>query len=578
MKTSNRILAMLLALMLLVSLCACGGSAADSAAAEDSAPADSAAPAEEEVEEEAEAEAPAEEEEALPEASAEEAPAEEAVIDSSHLYPVFDELTTVTAFLNIAPWASAYIGPDAEFENAQAILYAEDKTNVHLDVDWSDPDTYNEKVNLLVAANDLPNITRDLSRLYSTGADGLIEDELCEDLTPYFEEYAPEYYHLLQTNAKFASDTSTATGVAVTMYSYTEIPQYTRGPMARMDMLKAAGVNELPTTVSELYEAAKALKSVVAAPVVSPKMIADAYAGADFISSNDIAMTWWNIDGTMTAAVTLDSNYDWAVEARKWNEEGLFVEDWYNPMPFYDFDVLADKLAIAYAPYSMAANSSKAIAANPDTFEFVPMANVVLNEGDTIKTQSNGYGGRGDGDWCITTADPDMIPQLVSYVNWFFTEEGIMVSNFGIEGETYTIDEDGNVQYTDLILKDPNGYGNMAVYAIFTNNNDNPFYYKMERTELTYDNEVEATVYDTWLSNITSEYVTNYTMTQEETTAYNALATDLATTVQEYMTKFMTGDMDLNEQTWADFQAKLESLGLGEMQEIVQGAYDRCNG
>lgn len=243
-----------------------------------------------------------------------------------------------------------------------------------------------------------------------------------------------------------------------------------------------------------------------------------------------------------------------------------------------DFDVLADKLAIAYAPYSMASNASKATAVDPETFEFVPMANVVLNEGDTIKTQSNGYGGRGDGDWCITTADPDMIPQLVSYVNWFFTEEGIMVSNFGIEGETYTIDEDGNVQYTDLILKDPNGYGSMAVYAIFTNNNDNPFYYKMERTELTYDNEVEATVYDTWLSNITSEYVTNYTMTQEETTAYNALATDLATTVQEYMTKFMTGDMELSEQTWADFQAKLESLGLGEMQEIVQGAYDRCNG
>ena len=32
---------------------------------------------------------------------------------ASGLYPVFDELTTVTAFLNIAPWASAYIGPDA---------------------------------------------------------------------------------------------------------------------------------------------------------------------------------------------------------------------------------------------------------------------------------------------------------------------------------------------------------------------------------------------------------------------------------------------------------------------------------
>lgn len=564
----NRLLALLLATLMVLSLCACGGNttSAESPAPvtsdETPAPENSAAPT---VEPESSA-LPAED-------SAEDTPVEAA--DSSHLYPVFDELTAITAFLNIAPWASAYIGPDAEFENAYAILEAEKVTNVHLDVDWSDPDTYNEKLNLLVAANDLPNLTRGIN--YSTGEEGLVEDGLCVDLNQYFEEYAPEYYALRESNHYFKSKTESANGTAVAMFSYTEIPLYTRGPIVRKDMLDAVN-KEIPTTVEELHDVALALKNDygVKSAVVSPKMVADAYCGVDFISSNDVAMTWWNIDGEVTAAVTLDSNYEWAKEMKKWNDEGLFVESWYTPAPFYDFDVLNDQLAIAFGPYNLTSDSYKAAAASPDTCEIYPMANVVLNEGDTIKTQNNQYGGVGDGGWCITTCDEDIIPQIVSYINWFFTEEGAMISNFGELDKTYTIGDNGDVQFTDFILKDGSEkYGSMAVYAIFTNNNDNPFYFKMERNTLTYDNEVEATVYDTWLSNMTSEYILDYQLDTEHLEEYNKYATDVVTTIQERMTNFMTGGVELTEQSWQTFQNELQSLGLNKMRELVQSAYDQ---
>ena len=578
----KRVLAILLAASLLLALTACSAvaSSTESVSRDSAEVTETAAEPETQPEPETAPEPEAEEASATESAMEEENPRDVMVgIDSSDLYPVFDEITEIEAFLNIAPWASAYIGPDAEFENAYAILYAQDITNVHLSCEWSDPDTYMQKLNLLIAANDLPHITRNFDGMYATGADGAIEDGLCVDLMEYFPEYAPEYYALLQSNANFRSQVVSSSGVATTMYSYTEIPAYTRGPMIRKDWLDELGM-EIPTTVAELHEVAVAFKDKgVPSPVVSPKMIADAYYGADFISSNTAAMvSYWNIDGVMTPAVTLDSNYDWAVEAKKWNEEKLFVEDWYNPLPFYDFDVWADKIGVAFGPYSMPSNATRAFANDPEHFTIYPMANVVLNEGDTIKTQDNSYGGRGDGDWCITTKDEDIIPNLVSYVNWFFTEEGIMVSNFGTEGETYTVDDDGSVHYTDLILKDPNGYGTMAVYAIFTNNNDNPFYFRMERTTETYDNEVEATVYDTWLSNMTSEYVATYSMTSEETEAFNAIATDLSTTLTEGLTQFMTGERELSPEAWQSFQDDLKALGLDDMTEIVQGAYDRDNG
>ena len=33
--------------------------------------------------------------------------------------------------------------------------------------------------------------------------------------------------------------------------------------------------------------------------------------------------------------------------------------------------------------------------------------------------------------------------------------------------------------------------------------------------------------------------------------------------------------MELTEQTWADFQQRLVDLGISDMRDIVQGAYDR---
>ena len=74
---------------------------------------------------------------------------------------------------------------------------------------------------------------------------------------------------------------------------------------------------------------------------------------------------------------------------------------------------------------------------------------------------------------------------------------------------------------------------------------------------------------------MTSEYIFDYQLSSEENTRYNALATDVVTTMQEHMTKFMTGDEELTEESWQDFQDTLKSLGMDEMQEIVQTAFDR---
>ena len=54
-----------------------------------------------------------------------------------------------------------------------------------------------------------------------------------------------------------------------------------------------------------------------------------------------------------------------------------------------------------------------------------------------------------------TCEEPEV---AVEFLNYGFTEEGRKLVNYGVEGETYTIDDNGDVAFTDMILKNPDGY------------------------------------------------------------------------------------------------------------------------
>ena len=49
----------------------------------------------------------------------------------------------------------------------------------------------------------------------------------------------------------------------------------------------------------------------------------------------------------------------------------------------------------------------------------------------------------------------------MEWVNYWFTDEGVLLANYGVEGESYTMDENGKPQYTEL-MKPDNYYVYMA--------------------------------------------------------------------------------------------------------------------
>ena len=136
----------------------------------------------------------------------------------------------------------------------------------------------------------------------------------------------------------------------------------------------------------------------------------------------------------------------------------------------------------------------------------------------------------------ITTNVPDdkMIP-LLRYYDYMFTDEGTLLTNWGIEGVTFTYDENGKPQYTDLIVNNPDGMPFMGATSAFLGgrNAAGPYEWTRELDDYARECMVAWNYPDRdWM------YPTT-TMTAEEGQRYTVIMGDIQTYVSEAVLAFI---------------------------------------
>ena len=91
-------------------------------------------------------------------------------------------------------------------------------------------------------------------------------------------------------------------------------------------------------------------------------------------------------------------------------------------------------------------------------------------------------------------------------------------------------------------------------------------------------NETYPLVYD--LTPAMREYVRDSLVfapiSAEQSAVYNMHMTDIDTYANEMMLKFIDGSADL-ENGWDEYVGNIESIGVGEVVEIMQARYDTAN-
>lgn len=479
-----------------------------------------------------------------------------------------------------------------DLNDVAGVQAMEEATNVH--VNWM---TYTqaempEKFQQLLATGEYFDIMFPGGvEAYPGGYEQGIEDGVLVDMDEYIREYMPNFLGLLESNSEAMKQATYDDGKihAVRVIHATEEgvghPGAIMGPAYRADILEEMG-EDVPQTVEDLHELLiKCRDRGMAAPMTLQGDGGTTLSLAWGVNT-DFSTNFWQYDydtEKVCYAPFAEGWDDWLDTMRDWYAEGLIDKNFTvgSPLLSGDFSNFENDqtLFIDYWFYHLMGNELyKQGYVSNENINVQALAGIVMNEGeDPIKCA---------GDACVqqeifvTTQAENKIDIISKWLDYQYTQEGVDYRYYGIEGESYTIDENGNYVYTDKILNDPNGLSisdALGHYAIRT--------YCGLQQHAAEDSVTIAAAGDSAVSQIESVEIwaspevtihvpNGVTLSQEESELVNTYSTDLTTLLEERMTKYILGTDTTSHE---EFREKLKENHIEEVTQCYQDACDRYN-
>lgn len=464
---------------------------------------------------------------------------------------------------------------------------AEERTGIHVDY-ISGPeeasDVYSE-VDQRVISGDLPDAV--MTKLAQTNVYG--PQGVFADLAPYIEKYAPNLQKYIDDNPDYKALVSDADGHIYGLCKETPIFADLIG--YRVDHFKAAGIDpDSIVTVDDFTKALETLKAYYGKdnPNYYPLTGRDTairfaswFGAASNISStesNGIYINGHYKDGSID--IMSDGAYKMAETMKKWYDEGLIQPEWVAGT-FSEADWEAAMLngngSIFYDYYNRAEWFMENGGPDNDPNYQMGVLNFIKDDnGNPQKmTVSMKYN-----DECVTAINAncseDKIKTILTFIDYFYSEEGEILANYGVEGESFK-DTNGDKEFiVDYQTEEATPAGEKRWSFLsdrFTvcKPVDNEAFFKWnapliaEATGRLYTDENLGTSYVLKFTDDQSKEVTNLLAS-----VYDAQMSGIA--------QFIDGTRELTPDNWVAFQQEMNDLGLSRIEEIQLAAYQAMYG
>ncbi len=453
----------------------------------------------------------------------------------------------------------------------------EEATGVHMEfIECSDSAAY-EQFNLTIASGDFPDLMA--MDYFPGGVEAAYEDEVIVDLTDLVDEHMPNYMALVDTMDDYTlKSIYTDDGRILRIWTLASNVVSEQGLSYRSDWAEEFGMSA-PVTVDDMFEYLSAVKDKYNCtyPIfIDNSGVLEGFTGA--FGTPGVNLGWTDLgmmmDGDTVVSTLTDEHFkNYIIGFNKFYKAGLIKDDFYSESygPDYINSYVSNDQCAVTSIRGDKFPTMKEAAISP-TFRFEAMAPMVENEGDTYKFRmKTSYTGMGN--MSITTGcdDPEM---ALEFMNWFYTWDGYMITNYGEEGVCFEYDENGDPVYTDFIVNNPDGYNAMNLRNMYTNPVFNN-YTNATAIFYTYD-EVELSAFDVWNNNGTDECsMPTLSLTTDENTEYANIATTVYTYATEQILKWMIGEEELTDESWNNYVDQCNAMDLPRCVEIYQTVYDR---
>lgn len=553
---SKRIICSLLAVFMLAALlCGCGTSSDTTPQVTDEAPAapDSQVP-------EADEQEPA-------------APEEE---EPSSYFPLEEE-EELSIFMSFIPPVVAQIGEDP----MTYTVWSEMSSRLNVDIIFQPTthDVFREKTMLILSGGDYPDIMMNLlEQAYSFSGDRALEDETVLDLTDYVDEYMPNYAKYFYSNDNYIKDASTDEGKIAAIYClWNDEVGADYGPVIRQDWLNDLEMSA-PVTYDDYHEvltAFKTEKNAAGALWFSKEGgIGCNYLASGFGTTVGIGQSYSDyykvVDGKAIFCPLEDGFHDYIETMHQWYSEGLIVPNFYDA----DYDrsnvddelITTDSTGIWYIYNEYYNGYYDAISEDPD-FAISAIQDAVKSEAEgghltsKVNVVSTNHA-------CVTK-DCRNVELACRFLDYIYSDDGMLLFNYGVEGEGLEYSAEGNPILSDLIINNPDGLSTTAALTKYAQQ-QGVMLADVDRFSVIYNKED----LEPW--NVTDNewsFPSMASATSEESTTIMNIMSDLFTYMNENVIKFIVGDRSMDE--WDSFISGLDTFDIATATQTIQTIYDR---
>lgn len=456
----------------------------------------------------------------------------------------------------------------------------QEKTGITIEFQHPAVGQTQEAFNLLLANADLPDIIEYSWINYSGGPEKAIDDEVIISLNEIMDEYCPNLKAFLEANPEVDKMVKTDDGL---YYCFPFIRGEAKlmtsvGLMLRQDWLEELNL-EVPETIDEWHDVLTAFKEEKGAAAPFTYLYGSGY----LTDNNPFAFAYGaprsfyvGDDGRVHYGAIDDGYREYLQTMKQWMSEGLIDVD----LATLTGDQVTAKItngsagaSFGYCGSGMGVWTNSGQSTDP-AYALISAPYPTVNKGDTPEF------GQKDNDYVITGAAAissscENIEAAARLLDYAYSEEGHLLYNFGIEGESYEM-IDGKAIFTEKVMNNPDLSLAQSLSGYIRATYNGPFVQDGNYIDQYYalDSQKDAVII--WSStNAKAHIVPPITATVEESSELSQLMNEINTYRDENTLKFMLGTRSLDE--WDAYVNEIKDMNIERALEIQNAALDRYN-
>ncbi len=458
----------------------------------------------------------------------------------------------------------------------KALIEAQKRTGISIQFTHPAAGQEKEQFNVMVASGEYPDIIAGPGNgtfYYPGGLFKAVDDGVMLDLTDQLPTWAPDYWKVLQEYELLRREISDKNGRIAGFYKVKpEMDPPHRRIQIRVDTLEKCGIQNVPEYLEDYDQLfAKILEQGITPWSPDKSGLEPMFMGMYGLGMYDVNESFMKDEnGKVSYMFTRPEYRDYLEKMAEWYEKGFISKDFVSQND-QDRKSLFDSQKLGIV---LASSDDTLTRANLQGFEVTNFPYPRLSEGemnhaaqaDTMIQSKNEVG------ISAKCSNPEA---AMAFLNYFYTEEGAMLANWGVEGESYTI-VDGKPQYIDGVYNNPDMDASAASNLFRLHG----FPKLSERDIDCYPPIVSSAkgleARTRWADDPNVDYLYTMPVLQlepDELEERTNIMKDIDTYTAEMRLKFITGVEPLDN--FDAYVKTVEGMNIEKAVEITQGAYDR---